>query len=120
MANPLARAMRRRLTDAEMRLWFHLRPMRQHGLAFRRQSPVGAYILDFECRRAKLGVELDGAQHEQEKARESDAARTAWLSARGYEILRFSNHNVLTRTDEIVAHIMMIARRRAEQLERPS
>jgi very-short-patch-repair endonuclease len=83
MTKHLARAMRRRMTDAEMRLWLHLRPMRQRGLAFRRQSPVGGYILDFECRRARLGVELDGAQHDSPEARAYDGERSAKLAAMG-------------------------------------
>src|SRR5437868_1298149 len=98
MSKHLARAMRRRMTDAEMRLWFHLRPMRQRGLAFRRQSPVGHYILDFECRKAKLGVEMDGAQHDQTDARSHDAERQAYLEQEGYMVLRFWNHDVLHST----------------------
>ncbi len=99
-----------------MRLWFHLRPMRRHGLAFRRQSPVGGYILDFECRRAKLGVELDGGQHDQKQARDYDAARTARLAAHGYEVIRFSNYDALQCTDLVVDHIIDLAKRRAEKL----
>lgn len=76
MPNHLARANRRRMTDAEMRLWFRLRPMRSHGMAFRRQSPIGKYIIDFECRRAQLCIEVDGSQHGMSSAIEYDAQRT--------------------------------------------
>ena len=117
MVNHLARANRRRMTDAEMRLWFHLRPMRAHGLAFRRQSPIGRYIIDVECRKANLCVELDGAQHAMTDDLAYDAERTAWLTAQGYEVLRFWNQDVLRRTDEVVGVILDTARRRAKERE---
>ena len=110
--NQLARAMRRRMTDAEMRLWFHLRPMRRRGLAFRRQSPVGRYIFDFECRRAKLGIELDGSQHARAEAQCYDAERSEWLAAKGYVVMRFWNHDVLRNTDAVVDHIVRVAAER--------
>lgn len=88
--------------------------MREHGLAFRRQSPLGAYIIDFECRKAKLCVEVDGAQHNMTDALEYDAERTAWLNKQGYEVLRFSNDDVLRRTDDVVGQILDIARARAK------
>lgn len=116
MTKHLARAMRRRMTDAEMRLWFYLRAMRERGLAFRRQSPVGRYILDFECRKAKLCVEVDGAQHDQLGVREHDKEREAWLALQGYAVLRFQNHDVLRATDEIVDHIVRVATERAAAL----
>lgn len=116
MVNHLARANRRRMTDAEMRLWFRLRPMRALGLAFRRQSPLGRYIIDFECRRAKLCVEVDGAQHGASAALEYDAARTEWLKGQGYEVLRYSNHDVLRRTDAVLEQILDVARRRAGEI----
>lgn len=115
MPNHLARANRRRLTDAEMRLWFRLRPLRTQGIAFRRQSPIGIYIIDFECRRAKLCVELDGNQHGMASALEYDAQRTAWLETEGYQVLRFWNHEVLRQTDVIVDQIIETAKRRIEQ-----
>jgi very-short-patch-repair endonuclease len=101
------------MTDAEMRLWFRLRPMRAHGLAFRRQSPIGDYIVDFECRKAKLCVELDGPQHSMKDVLEYDATRTDFLKAQGYEVLRFSNHDALRRTDVVVSQILDLARQRA-------
>lgn len=109
MSIRLAHVMRRKLTDAEMRLWFRLRPLRRDGLAFRRQSPIGRYILDFECRSAKLGVELDGSQHTEPQAQAYDAERTAWFEMRGYAILRFWNSDVLQQTDNVVDHIIKVA-----------
>jgi very-short-patch-repair endonuclease len=117
MANELARALRRKMTDAEMRLWFRLRPLRRQGLAFRRQSPVGRFILDFECRPAKLGIELDGGQHGEAANRARDAERTLWLEFRGYEILRFWNDTVIFETDAVMDHIILTAQRRLAMLE---
>ena len=117
MPNHLARAMRKRMTDAEMRLWYRLRPMRSSGLAFRRQSPLGAYIADFECRKARLIVEVDGAQHDQADAREYDAERTRWLESQGYEVLRFANHDVLRHTDIVIDQILALAEKRAKEAQ---
>jgi very-short-patch-repair endonuclease len=114
MPNHLARANRKRMTDAEMRLWYCLRPMRQRGLAFRRQSPLGTYVVDFECRKAKLCVEVDGGQHSMADTLKYDAERTAWLNKQGYEVLRFSNQDVLQKTDEVVDHILSVAAQRAK------
>ena len=100
------------MTDAEMRLWFRLRPMRNHGMAFRRQSPIGNYIIDFECRRAQLCIEVDGAQHASTLAMAYDSERTTWLKTQGYEVLRFTNHDVLKHTDLILDQIIETAKRR--------
>jgi len=116
MPNPLARAMRRRMTDAEMRLWLYLRPMRYQGLAFRRQSPLGRYIIDFECRRAKLCVEADGGQHGMTDNLAYDAERTRWLESQGYRVLRYTNADVLRATGEVVDEIIRIAKQRAAEL----
>jgi len=112
MPNHLARANRRRMTDAEMRLWFRLRPMRNHGMAFRRQSPIGKYIIDFECRRAQLCVEVDGGQHATQSGMSSDTERTTWLTSQGYEVLRFTNHDVLKHTDLVFDQIIQTAKSR--------
>lgn len=113
MPKALARAMRRRMSDAELRLWVNLRGLRQRGLAFRRQSPLGRYVVDFECRKARLVIEVDGAQHDQADARAYDEARTAWLAAQGYLVLRFWNHDVLRSTDAIMDEILRVAQHRA-------
>lgn len=92
MSKEFARDLRTRMTDAEIRLWVNLRALRQQGLAFRRQSQLGDYIVDFECRKARLIVEVDGAQHEQTAAKAYDDARSAWLAKEGYLVLRFPNY----------------------------
>ena len=114
MADEVARALRKRMTEAEMRLWFRLRPLRRNGFAFRRQSPIGRYIVDFECRAAKLVIELDGSQHAEAAHAQRDAERDSWLAFRGYEVLRFWNNDVLARTDDVMDLIVRVAERRLQ------
>jgi very-short-patch-repair endonuclease len=97
--------MRSAPTDAERRLWRLLRDRRLSGLKFRRQVPVGPYIVDFLCVAARLIVEADGSQHA-ENAR--DEVRDAYLTREGWKVLRFWNHDVLRNResvlDTIIAH----------------
>jgi len=104
-----ARILRSSMTDAEMRLWVHLRQLRRQGLAFRRQSPVGRYILDFECRPARLAVEVDGGQHAHPEQRAHDAQRTRWLEAHDYQVLRYWNADVLRDATPILEDIISTA-----------
>ena len=87
-----ARQFRNQATDAERHLWRHLRREQLAGYKFRRQFPIGSYIVDFICIPARLVLELDGGQHLETQA--YDAARTLEIEARGYRILRFWNHDV--------------------------
>jgi len=100
------------MTDAEMRLWFRLRPLRKQGLAFRRQSPIGRYIVDFECRAARVAIELDGSQHAQTDHAVRDSERDDWLRQHGYDVLRFWNNDVLARTDDVMDVIINAVTRR--------
>ena len=79
------------MTDAERKLWLGLR---EQQLGFRRQAPIGRYIVDFVQHRSKLVVELDGGQHAEPAGLTSDAERTSWLNSRGYNVLRFWNSDV--------------------------
>ncbi|HET6907192.1 MAG TPA: DUF559 domain-containing protein [Rhodanobacteraceae bacterium] len=97
-----ARKLRREMTDAERRLWTHLRRQQLAGFRFRRQFPVGPYIVDFMCLEAKLVIEIDGGQHLESA---SDAVRSEWLEEQGLHVLRFWNHDVLMRTKEVLAVI---------------
>jgi very-short-patch-repair endonuclease len=90
------------MTDAERKLWHSLRGHRFQGLGFRRQVPLGPYIADFACHRAKLIVEVDGGQHGFEAHAARDRVRDAWLAGEGYRTLRFSNHDVLRRTESVL------------------
>ena len=100
MASPLARRLRSTPTDAEARLWLQLRRQQLDGFRFRRQQPIGRYVVDFFCPEAKLIVEVDGGQHADE-----NGARTRWLEARGYRVIRFWNNDVLGNTDGVVEKI---------------
>src|SRR5579863_3200701 len=97
-----ARTMRRMPTDAERKLWYALRDRRMQHLKFRRQAPIGPYVVDFLCIEHRLIVEADGERHA-ESAR--DAARDAWLARNGYKILRFWNRDILTAQENVLATI---------------
>jgi very-short-patch-repair endonuclease len=86
-----AQELRRNPTEAELLLWAELRGQLL-GAKFRRQVPIGSYIVDFACLRRRLVIELDGGQHLESAA---DAERDRWLRAKGFLVLRFWNHDVL-------------------------
>ncbi|MCO5164362.1 MAG: endonuclease domain-containing protein [Mesorhizobium sp.] len=102
-----ARSQRREPTDAEDRLWEELRDRRLDGAKFRRQVPVPPYTADFLCARAKLVVEVDGGQHGESV---SDPARTRFLNARGFRVLRFWNEEVLREMDAVCDTIIAFVR----------
>ena len=99
----IAREMRRNATEAERVLWLHLRAHRLAGGKFRRQQPMGPYIVDFICHASRLIVEVDGGQH-LESAR--DSGRDAWLRQQGFTVLRFWNNDVLQRPDSVLEEIL--------------
>jgi very-short-patch-repair endonuclease len=101
MANGNARALRRDMTEVERRLWFLLRGRRLEACKFRRQHPIGVFIVDFACVRHRLIVELDGGQHAEARVG-YDARRTAWLQAQGWRVMRFWNDAVYSTPDEVV------------------
>jgi len=103
MASPVARRLRKTSTDAEIRLWSKLRRKQLEGFRFRRQHPMGAYVVDFFCADARLVVEVDGGQHADRVAH--DDARTRWLEERGYRVLRFWNNEVLANTEGVLLTI---------------
>ncbi len=93
MSTQKARALRKSPTEAERALWRHLRLHQMDGHKFRRQQPLGRYIVDFVCLENHLIVELDGGQHAEQVT--ADAARTAWLETQGFRMIRFWNQDVL-------------------------
>ncbi len=95
------------MTDAEHRLWQHLRGHRFAGLKFRRQHPIGDYIVDFCCSEKHLIIELDGGQHATQS--EQDEARTAYLQHLGWQVLRFWNTDMLSNTEGVLQHILVYA-----------
>jgi len=98
-ATSRARAMRRAPTDAERALWGVLRSRRMQTVKFRRQAPVGPYVVDFLCVQHRLVVECDGSQHADNKR---DAARDAWLERQGFKIIRFWNASVLSERASVL------------------
>ena len=98
-----ARTLRDTMTDAERLLWRCLRMRQLEGHRFRRQVPVGPYIVDFACRRARLVVEVDGGQH---AGSTGDRRRDAFLHAAGFHVLRFWNHEVLAQLDAVCEAIL--------------
>ena len=98
-----ARRLRNSATDAERCLWRHLRGQQLAGYKFRRQYPLGGYIVDFICIPARLVVELDGGQHQDAAA--YDAQRTRFIEDQGYRVLRFWNDDVLLRIESVVAEV---------------
>jgi very-short-patch-repair endonuclease len=103
MPSPLARKLRTTPADAEIRLWSRLRRRQLEAFRFRRQHPMGPYVVDFFCADAKLVIEVDGGQHADSK---TDDARTRWLEARGYRVIRFWNNDVLANTEGALLAIL--------------
>ena len=93
----IAKALRKRPTDAESLLWRHLRSKQVEGLKFRRQEPVGKFVVDFVCFEKKIVIEVDGGQHAQQT--QKDGKRDEWLSGEGFRILRFWNNEVLSNIE---------------------
>ena len=106
-----ARDQRSHQTDAEQLLWGILRANRFLGLKFRRQHPVGQYILDFYCDELKLAVELDGGQHADQQA--YDATRSQYLNAQGIEVLRYWNNQMLGETEAVLESLYQAVQRKA-------
>jgi len=98
-----ARELRKNQTPAEQMLWRQLRNRRLCGLKFRRQHPIGSYIVDFYCAQHKLVVELDGGIHQQQA--DYDAEGTAYVAARDCQVIRFQNEAVLTDGSSVLTQI---------------
>jgi very-short-patch-repair endonuclease len=94
MANEIARRLRKTMTPQEVKLWVHLRALKDQGLHFRRQVPREGYIVDFACLKSKLVIEIDGAQHGEPTGLRQDAERDVRLSAGSFGVLRFWNNEV--------------------------
>jgi very-short-patch-repair endonuclease len=94
-----AKKLRTNMTDAEQRLWYHLRAHRFGGHKFKRQVPIGPYVVDFACIGRRLVLEVDGGQHANDA---SDHVRTKFLQERGFVVLRFWNNEVLGNTSGVL------------------
>ena len=100
-----AKQLRSNMTDAEKLLWYHLRGHRLNGAKFKRQQPLGDYIVDFVSFEKKLVIEVDGGQHLES---ESDNQRDAWLQGQGFRTLRFWNNEVLAETESVLEKILQV------------
>jgi very-short-patch-repair endonuclease len=89
----VAKNLRKQATDTELSLWLHLQAKQLEGFKFRRQEPIGKYIVDFVCFEKKIIVEVDGGQH---SGSDNDKNRDEWLTKQGFKVLRFWNNEVLT------------------------
>ena len=107
MKHEFARKLRREQTDVERKLWKALRGRRFHGYKFRRQQPIGDYIVDFVCFEAKFVVELDGGQHAVEQNVEADQRRTKILESDGFRVKRFWNIELVENFDGVLDGICL-------------
>lgn len=93
------------MTDAEQKLWHHLRRRQISGFKFRRQCPIESYIVDFVCFECMLIIEIDGGQHQAQK--KIDDERTQYLEQKGFRVIRYWNHQVLTELDVVLKDIRL-------------
>ena len=98
-----AKLLRRNQSDAEKQLWYRLRASRFLNLKFKRQKPIGHYIVDFICIEQMLIVELDGGQHAMQL--QYDTKRTQFLESQGFRVLRFWNNQVLSELESVLEEI---------------
>ncbi|MGV9010632.1 endonuclease domain-containing protein [Brevundimonas sp.] len=113
-----ARDLRRRLTPPEARLWVRLRREQLRGFRFRRQHPVGPYVLDFYCAEAKLAVEVDGQSHDHPDRIAHDRRRTAWLATQGIRVIRLAAEDVRVNLDGVLEFIARTALERCGERRR--
>jgi very-short-patch-repair endonuclease len=98
----VARSLRKKSTDTEQCLWRHLRDRQVEGFKFRRQQPVGRYVVDFVNLEKKVVIELDGGQH---AVNPSDKLRDEWFRGEGYEVLRFWDNEVFSNLEGVLDSI---------------
>ncbi len=101
--NERTQKLRKQLTDAERHLWGRIRRHQLNGYRFRRQAPIGRYIVDFVCLSERLIIEVDGGQHSDR--RDVDARRTEWLESQNFRVLRFWNNEVFENIEGVIETI---------------
>ena len=104
-----AKSFRREMTPAERKLWYALKAHRFNGLGFRRQVPLGRYILDFICHDRNLLVEVDGRQHFFSPRAARDSVRDRWLNTQGYRMVRIANNEVLNNLPGVLEYLLSVA-----------
>ena len=98
----LARNLRKNSPDAENKLWYFLRAKRFEDLRFRRQKPIGRYIVDFICNSKKIIIELDGGQHAEKENIEKDKIRSEYLKKRGFKVIRFWDNEIFENCEQVL------------------
>ena len=93
------------MTDAERYLWTKIRMKQLKGYQFYRQKPIGDYIVDFFCPRAKLVIEVDGSQHYSDETTEYDRIRDEYMRSLGLRVLRFTNTEVMKNIEVVIESI---------------
>jgi very-short-patch-repair endonuclease len=111
-----AKTLRQTMPDAEQLLWRHLRAHRLDGQKFRRQQPIGPYIVDFVHFGGRLIVEADGGQH---NGSDRDSVRDAWLGEQGFRVMRYWNHDILRNPEGVLSSILAALESSAPPLPRP-
>ena len=101
----LARNLRKNSTIQERRLWNLLKNRQFHNLKFKRQQPIGDYIVDFICKEAKIIIEIDGGQHNEPVNIEYDKTRTEYLNTLGYKVIRFWNNEIYENIEGVVLRL---------------
>ncbi|MBI4178589.1 endonuclease domain-containing protein [bacterium] len=103
MTNARAIELRKTMTESEKKLWYHLRLRQRDGCKFRRQHPLGPYVVDFVCLDKRLIIEVDGGQHAEQEG--YDRERTAWLESAGFRVMRFWNNEILREMEAVLEQI---------------
>ena len=106
LANETARSLRKRLTPQEVKLWVKLRELKQLGFHFRRQAPIGPYIVDFVSFKARLVIEADGGQHGLPEGVKSDKSRDDFLRSQSFRVFRFWNSDIDTNLEGVMQTIL--------------
>jgi very-short-patch-repair endonuclease len=106
------RQLRKNMTTSEHHLWYNLRRKQLLNIQFYRQTPIGAYIVDFYAPAAKLVVEVDGGQHFEERQKIYDEKRTKFLESKGLKVLRFDNLEILREMKGVLEIILRVMRER--------
>jgi len=104
--NILARILRQNQTPQERKIWNIIRNQQIRGCKFRRQYPIGEYIVDFVCKEIKLIIEIDGGQHNKNQNIINDENRTKYLEAKGYKVIRFWNNEVDKNLEGVYSKIV--------------
>ncbi len=104
--------LRKEMTKEENRLWYQF--LRKYPIQFKRQYIIGSYIVDFYCYQARLAVELDGSQHCEPEGLNHDLRRTAYLESQGFQVLRYSNLDVIRQFQAVCTHIDRVAQARVK------